>query len=555
VAVGTGQTDGWLCPLREDDTPAGPAEPVADLAAAVAEWERRGTPRWVWPATPEVYPRLLRAGVRVARCHDLALVEALRLGYQGAWGAPRSLAAAWARLRGLPVPEDPPAPVRERQPTLFDTDQTGLPEGVAVIEAVVAVHADQRRWIASCDHPERVALLAAVESAGALAAAEMGQVGLPWRADIHDAVLTDLLGPRPAPGMPPAKLAALAERITAAFGGRPVNPDSPADVVRAFAREGILVPSTRSHVLRRINHPAVPPLLEYKELSRLMAAHGWAWLSEWVRDGRFRPEYIAGGVVSGRWATRGGGALQIPRVVRRAVVADPGWVFVVADAAQLEPRVLAALSGDRRLADAASAGDLYTALAADAFGGDRPRAKVALLAAMYGQTSGEAAASLAILRRRFPVAWEYLEAAARVGERGGLVRSRLGRTCPPPMPGWREADTEARAQEAIRSRGRFTRNFVIQASAADFALTWLADLRQRLAGLRAGTHGGAQEAAPELVFFQHDEVLVHCPRRLAADVAEAVQRAAVRAGQAVFGDSRVRFPVDIATVECYADAR
>jgi DNA polymerase I-like protein with 3'-5' exonuclease and polymerase domains len=57
--------------------------------------------------------------------------------------------------------------------------------------------------------------------------------------------------------------------------------------------------------------------------------------------------------------------LQIPRAVRSAVVADPGWVLVTADAAQLEPRVLAALSGDRRLARAASQGDLYAAVAAE----------------------------------------------------------------------------------------------------------------------------------------------------------------------------------------------
>ena len=91
-----------------------------------------------------------------------------------------------------------------------------------------------------------------------------------------------------------------------------------------------------------------------------------------------------GGVVSGRWATRGGGALQIPRLLRSAVVADPGHRLVVADAGQLEPRVLAAMSGDAGLAAAAAGGDLYAALARDAFGGDRQRAKIALLAAMYG---------------------------------------------------------------------------------------------------------------------------------------------------------------------------
>src|SRR6185369_14447266 len=76
-----------------------------------------------------------------------------------------------------------------------------------------------------------------------------------------------------------------------------------------------------------------------------------------------------------------GGRRPVPARIRagrgrlRAVGADPGWTFVVADAGQLEPRVLAAVSGDGRLARAASAGDLYAALAAEAFNGDRARAK------------------------------------------------------------------------------------------------------------------------------------------------------------------------------------
>src|SRR5690606_8831536 len=124
------------------------------------------------------------------------------------------------------------------------------------------------------------------------------------------------------------------------------HPDSPAELLRAFARAGIRLPSTRSWVLRGVDHPAVPLLLEYKELYRIHVAHGWSWLASWVHGGRFRPEYVPGGVVSGRWATRGGGALQIPRKVRGAVIADEGWKLVVADASQLEPRVLAAMADD-----------------------------------------------------------------------------------------------------------------------------------------------------------------------------------------------------------------
>ncbi|SHF67447.1 DNA polymerase-1 [Streptoalloteichus hindustanus] len=548
---------GRLRPVGVDGEPLGPVEEVDDLAGRVAEWERVAGPRWVWPATAEVYPELLRAGVRVRRCHDLGLAEGLLLGWAGRHGEPRWWGAAWARSRGGPVPADPPAPRREEsQPALFEPVAAGTPD-VDPVDAMTAVWVDQARRVAGVDRPELMRLLVAAESAGSLAAAEMSHHGLPWRVDVHDALLTELLGPRPAVGARPGRLVELADRIGAAFGGRAVNPDSPAEVVRAFAHDGVAVPSTRSWVLRGVDHPAVEPLLRYKELSRLFSAHGWSWLESWVRGGRFRPEYVVGGVVSGRWASRGGAALQLPRVVRRAVVADPGWVLVVADAAQVEPRVLAALSGDRRFAEVAGEGDLYAGVAAEVFGGDRQRAKVALLSAMYGGTSGGAGPLLAVLRQRFPEAVEFVEAAARAGEEGRMVRSRLGRTSPPPSAGWRAvveqgADPgageveERQARRVARGWGRFTRNFVVQASAAEWALVLVAVLRGRLA---------PWAGSAELVFFQHDEVVLHCRREVADRVREEVRAAGVEATRWVFGATPVRFPLGVSVVDCYVDAK
>ena len=564
--VGNGRGGGLLQPLRDDGSPAGPRVEVADLAAAAADHARDGQVRWVWSSTSECYPSLLAAGARVDRCHDLALTEALLLGYAGRWGEPRSLAAALARLHGAPVPDDPPARgtdrVSTRQQTLFDAGRPDRLGPTAELAAVAAVHAAQLAAVSRAPQPDRLGLLVAAESAGALAAVELGVAGLPWRADVHDALLRELLGARPASGTRPPRLRELADQIAAAFGGRRVNPDSPAEVIRALAADGVPVPSARLAVLRGVNHPAAPLLLAYKELSRLHAAHGWAWLDSWVTGGRFHGEYVAGGVVSGRWATRGGGALQIPHAVRRAVVADPGWVLVVADAAQLEPRVLAARSQDGGLAAVAAQGDLYTALAADAFGGDRARAKVAVLSAMYGGTGGEVGPLLAVLRRRFPAAVEYVETAARAGEEGRLVRSALGRTCPPPSRRWREylaqggepdadLDERQRAQQLARERGRFTRNFVIQASAADWALVLLAALRRRLAGVPPA----GPDSRAELVFFQHDEVVVHCPAAAADAVVAAVRAAADEASRLVFPGTPVRFPLGVAVAESYADAK
>ncbi|MCO1656025.1 bifunctional 3'-5' exonuclease/DNA polymerase [Pseudonocardia humida] len=526
IALDPGPEGGPVRVQRLDERGA-PLAPPAELAGPldVVALEREHAPRWVF-ARQRSYRELVRAGVDVARAHDVELVEGLLVAAAGRFGHPHGLAAAAARLHGREPEPDPRAADPDDRLALFDP--TPPPDELADL---VAVHAAQQSALAA--GPAGMRLLAAAESAAALVAEEMTAAGLPWRADVHDELLTGLLGRRPALGGRPPRLAALADEVRAAFGGRPVNPDSPADVLRAFARAGHELETTRSWELRRVEHPAVEPLLAYKELARLHSAHGWSWLRTWVRDGRFRPEYVVGGVVSGRWATRGGGALQIPRSLRGAVRADPGWRLVVADAAQLEPRVLAALSGDHALAPGED--DLYTALAATEFGDDRGKAKLALLSAMYGGSGGEAGQLLGVLRRRFPAAMAFVDGAARDGEEGRLVRSHLGRTCPPARPGHERPDR-------ARARGRFTRNFVVQATAAEWALVLLAELRGRL-------RAAASPAVP--VFFQHDEVVLHAPAEAAQDAAAAVRAAAETAGLRLFGSSPVRFPMQVRIVEGY----
>lgn len=531
-------------------------ESAPDLATAVRA--RPDVQRWVWRSTAEAYPQLLAAGVHVPRCYDVEAAEALLTGHaEGQSGQPRSLAAAWARLRGLPVPADPPARAAGGQPSLFEPGPVPLPAGIEHLDALLEVYAGQQTRTAATEHPGRMRLLVAAESAGTLVAAEMNRTGVPWRADVHRALLTELLGERLPGGLEPRRLTELAEEISRAFGGgMRVRPDLPADIVKAFAREGITLSSTRAWELKGIDHPAVEPLLRYKKLYRLHTAHGWSWLQTWVREGRFRAEYIPSGAVSGRWTTNGGGALQIPKVIRRAVVADPGWRLVVADADQMEPRILAAVSRDPGLMEvAADERDLYAALSDRAFSGDRERAKLALLGAVYGQTSGDGLKHLADLRRRFPAAVAYVDDAARAGEAGRLVRTWLGRTCPPassaapeeaglPQETADPGEGGYGSTPAGRARGRFTRNFVVQGSAADWALVLLAALRQELMNLRA-----------ELVFFQHDEVIVHCPEEEAEAVTAAIRTASDRAGDVVFDGTPVRFPFTTAVVECYADAK
>ncbi len=518
-----------------------------DLVAAVGAREL-DRPRWVWDDTAVRYPPLLAAGLRVERCHDLRLCHAilrrsslcrdaeLAAAAVTSWDAPRASAAEVDDI-GLFADPRTLAPARDG--------------GDALTELRLQLAA-----VAGSAAPGRLRLLLAAESTGALIAAEMRHDGMPWRVDVHDALLTSLLGERPAPGTRPSRLEALAEQVRDLLGQPTLNPDAQPDLLRALRSAGLAVTTTRTSEIRSLDHPVTTPLLEYKKLARLLSANGWAWMDAWVHDGRFRPDYVVGGVVSGRWATSGGGALQLPASIRAAVTADAGWRLVVADAAQLEPRVLAAMSGDDAMAAAGRHADLYQAVVDAGIVETRKQAKYAMLGAIYGATTGAGAMLMPQLARAYPRAVGLVEAAARAGERGDVVTTWLGRSSPLPDAGWRSeraaasaegagADEVRAARRRGRDWGRFTRNFVVQGTAAEWALCWMAALRRRLRSLDGGPH---------LVMFLHDEVMVHAPAGVAEEVASAVRESAEEAGRLLFGDTDVEFALDVAIVDSYADA-
>lgn len=570
----------WCAVPAEPDAPAGlpqapapvtfPREAVADVVRALPERLRVEPPRvrWILASTAEEYPRWLASGIRVDAVRDLSLGQRilLRAAAAGAVEYRPAVELAVHEPDGVAPVEAATTPGLE-QTAMFELAAPAA-QGAPDVRVLAAEFAAQHRAVAASAHPARLRLLLAAESQGALVAAEMHRAGLPWRADLHDARLTERLGPRPAEGERPARLQALAERVAADLDSPGLNPDSQKDLLRALQTAGVTVDSTRQHELQawaarggaeaEARTARIAALLEYKALYRLWTANGWHWLDTWVRDGRFHAAYLVGGVVTGRWAAHGGGAMQVPAVVRDAVRADPGHLLTVADASQVEPRILAAMAQDAALAAAGSTPDLYREVAEQGRSAgtaldDRSRAKVALLGAMYGATTGDSAALLPHLRRLYPAALALLEQAAAAGEAGRPVATWLGRFSPLPEPRWLEAvadrstrQAESRAGTMRRSAGRFTRNFVVQGTAAEWALCWMGGIRRRLRAAGART---------ELVFFVHDEVVLHGPAEEAEAVAAAVRDAAAEAGRLLFGDAPVDFPLTVSQTESYADAK
>ncbi|MFD4419883.1 bifunctional 3'-5' exonuclease/DNA polymerase [Agromyces sp. NPDC058484] len=585
IVVGMGERG--LVRLVDPELPDEPVREIAldAFADAVRDLEP-SRPRWVWVDTRAWYPRLLAAGVRVDRCHDLRLCGAIldhstaTASARGAGGHPRP---GWLPAGPAETDAASQADTGARvavHSTLFDFDAEEA--GESTVTGAAATLTDrllqelrrQEALVAESSAPGALRLLLAAESAGALIGAEMHAAGLPWDRAVHERVLEVELGARPAPGWKPSRMEELAGRVRRELGVASVNLDSQAELLRALRLSGIQVDSTARWELREHDHAAIEPLIAYKKLARLMSANGWAWLDEWVVDGRFRPEYVPGGTATGRWATSGGGALQLPKNVRAAVVADPGWTLVVADAAQLEPRVLAGMARDEAMAAAGRGRDFYLGLVDAGVVATRDEAKYAILGAMYGATTGESGRLVPRLASAFPRGMALVDRAAAEGERGGSVTTLLGRSSPFPSAQWRAvqarasepdatAADERRARSSARDWGRFTRNFVVQGSAAEWSLCWMAGLRMRLdviastvssATPAAGASGPVFDRAPHLVYFLHDEIIVHTPREVADEVAAAVETAAQAAGTLLFGDFPVEFPLDLAIVESYAMA-
>lgn len=542
--------------VRDREGGAGSGAPEG--AVSLSDGRSTPPPRWVVSDTPKWYPALLAAGVRIDRAHDLRLAHAILA--RSSLVTDRSALTAADEWDAGPVT----APAVGQAETLFDVaGGRGRPKEVPHgIDAALTEFARQQAALETATDPGRLWLLLAAESAGGLVAAEMHAAGVPWDVTEHERILEDLLGPRPAAGAKPAKMLAAAEEVRTALDDSRVSLDSPTRLLTALRNAGINVSSTAKWELAESDHPAIEPLLRYKRMARLLSANGWHWLAEWVAEGRYRPVYVPGGVVTGRWAASGGGALQIPRQLRPALRADPGWRLISADVAQLEPRALAAMSGDRAMAEAGSGRDLYSGLVDEGIVATRQEAKIAVLGAMYGSTTGEAGRLVPRLRQSFPAAMHLVDSAAEAGRTGGVVTTWLGRTSPEPSEGWRRVQSRAdqvdattadenRARRAAGDQGRFTRNFVVQGTAAEWALAWLADLRQRLARLPtvedspATASGPAFSRSAHLVFFLHDEVIVHAPEAHADTAAHAIREAAASAGRLLFSGAPVDFPLDL----------
>ncbi|MGO9876719.1 MAG: DNA polymerase [Acidimicrobiia bacterium] len=536
---------------------------VADPVNVVAEVERELRPRWVmWSNATAA--ALVDAGVRVATAWDIAAVHRL---ISGGWHA--DPARVWAQLHDLPLDalpkagpldlfthaeygdDEPDAPTRRDgylRPDWIDGGWSKTLEHlVAWAELVSIVAGHQRTRLAELRDPQRAAMTARTESAAELLCAELSVDGLPIDRAVAEALVAALVGARPRND---ADLVAQrarrdAEVLRHAPPGVEWDLRSPEQVKSLLRNVGVEVPDTRAWRLERLRdvHPLVDALLTWRKAERVSTTYGYAWLDEHVRaDGRLRGEWSGSDGAAGRM-TASAGLHNMPADMRDAVVAEAGHVFVRADLGQIEPRVLAAVSGDAALARATLEDDLYAPVAQQ-LGVDRATAKVAVLGAMYGQTTGHGARALRGLESAYPVAMTYLREADQAGQFRRELRTYGGRLIPMGSASGDDDMTERDARARAAARGRYGRNARIQGAAAELFKAWAVTVRARALPLDA-----------RIVLCLHDELLVQAPTEHGDDVAQLLDACLQEAARRWAPDDSVRFVADISVIRRWSDAK
>ncbi len=533
---------------------------TADPLARFRELASSSDPRWVWWGR-ETTALVADAGIGIDRCWDILVVHRL---LNGGWRT--SVAEVWAALQGLPLEtlpkmgqlglldataeegdqHDAVMPDGHLRPEWIDGGFGQSPERLAEWAALALDAARlQDNIIEARSDPSRLLSTARSESAAELLCAEMSTTGLPIDTPAAVDLITRFAGPPPTSwahedAIRAERDAVVLDHLTPR---REVNLRNPAEVKRMLELEGFDLPDTRAWRLEELREtePLIDALLTWRKAERIATTYGYRWLDEHVSGGRLRGSWSSSDGAAGRM-TASAGLHNLPLTMRSLVAAEPGYRFVRADLGQIEPRVLAAVSGDRALIEATQGNDLYSPIA-ERLGITRELAKLAVLGAMYGATTGESAGALAGLQKNYPVAMGLLEQAAESGRRSQDIFTSGGRRVRMSADHGQDGNLD-RAVSVAAARGRYARNALIQGSAAEFFKVWAITVRRHARALNA-----------EVVLCLHDELLVHVPAERADEAALMVTNAVGEAAHYWSPEPNVRFVADTQVMERWSEAK
>ena len=316
--------------------------------------------------------------------------------------------------------------------------------------------------------------------------------------------------------------------------------------------------STAADVLEKLRgkHPVVGRILEQRALSKLKSTYVEA-LPKLVNPatGRVHTSFRQTGTVTGRISSSNPNLQNIPirteqgRQVRRAFVAEEGWLLLGADYSQVELRVLAHISQDPGLLEAFRQGeDIHSTTAAAVYGVPladvtydmRRVAKTANFAMVYGSsafglaqqtglTQDEAAKFIESYFARFPRVWAYIKDTKKQATEQGYVETLLRRRRHFP-----ELALDSRARPGQRRAAeRMAINAPIQGSAADIIKLAMIRLHQALQ---------KRKARSRLILQVHDELVLEVPQ----EEVEAVRPLVVEIMEGAFDlDAPLKVDVEI----------
>ncbi len=286
--------------------------------------------------------------------------------------------------------------------------------------------------------------------------------------------------------------------------------------------------STSASVLEELRelHPIVDLVLEHRQLTKLKSTYVDALPVLVNREtGRVHTSYNQTGTVTGRISSSDPNLQNIPirtelgRHVRRAFVAEEGWVLVAADYSQVELRILAHLSQDPNLLAAFARGeDIHASTASTVFEVPlstvtpqmRRIAKTINFGIIYGMggyglaqrtelSQDQARQFIANYFARYERVKEYLESTKREARLQGYVSTLLGRRRYFP-----ELQATSRAHGGMkRAAEREAINMPIQGSAADILKIAMVRLHRALK---------EDNLAARMILQVHDELVLEVPR-------------------------------------------
>jgi DNA polymerase-1 len=215
--------------------------------------------------------------------------------------------------------------------------------------------------------------------------------------------------------------------------------------------------STRESELSELKdqHPIIPAILRYRELQKLVSTYIDNLPPMVGEDGRLRTTFLQCGTVTGRIGSQNPNLQNIPirteegRAVRQAFVAESGFKLVSIDYSQVELRIAAILSEDKKLVEIFKQGqDVHSAVASQVFNvpqGEvtaemRRRAKVINFGILYGMgvialrhnlgentSRAEAQEFLNAYFNTFTRLAEYLEETKAYARQHGFTKTMFGR--------------------------------------------------------------------------------------------------------------------------------